>query len=685
MAKRRARATSKSTTDEPKSSDDAILVEARKRFRIARDADEVNRKNALDDLKFAWNFEDAQWPAAIKELRIGRPCLTDNRLPAFIRQVVNAQRANRPTISVAPASGDASVQSAQVQEGLVRHIEQCSKADLAYDNAFESAVTCSIGYFRVSTRYVDDQSFDQEICIDPVDNALSVYDDPDYELPDGADRNYCFLTELVDRDEFEAEYGFDPSEIDDAGLGDDYELWCEADKVRVAEYWRVRRESDTVTEDGVALPEGAEPRQRQVERKIVEQFLMTGDRVMKRTTFAATKLPIIPVYGEVKNIEGRKFRKSLIRDVKTLAQINNYWISAETEIVALQPKAPWIAPVGSFVTDKTKWDSANTENYTTLEYDPVTLEQPDGTQTPLPPPQRTPPPSFPAAIRETRMGIIEAMKAGMGIFDASLGARSNEVSGVAIDARAEQSDTATYHFIDNMTRAIRYAGEVIVELLPQIYDNARVVRILEPDGQPEMVAINALFPPIDPATGQAMTNVQMGRGRYDVVVKAGPNIATQREKTAQMVESLIKAYPPLMQIGGDILVKNLDFPEADKLAQRMQPQGALPPQVQQQMQAMQQALAQGKQAFEQLQQQLAAEKLRVAKAEVEKAALTMQLKDRSAQIDNARTDTVSENTRFLVNTLMRALELQVNARTPQDVLAEAGQMKPGIESLISSP
>ena len=261
--------------------DDKVLEEARARFKEACEADEENRHEALDDLKFAWNQNDYQWPAEAKRLRKNRPCLTENRLPQFIRQIVNAQRQNRPSISVAPANSQAAPAVAQVIEGMIRHVEQWSKADLAYDNAFESAVTSSIGYFRIATEYADDEGFDQEICIRPIDNAFSVYDDPRYSLPDGSDRKYCFVTEMVKRDAFEAEYGFTPTDVDGA-TGDDRDLWFSKDEVRVAEYWRVRTEKSTVTEklpdpvEGMPQPE---PRTREVEKKVVEQFLMTGDRI----------------------------------------------------------------------------------------------------------------------------------------------------------------------------------------------------------------------------------------------------------------------------------------------------------------------------------------------------------------------------------------------------------------------
>lgn len=565
--------------------DKDVLKEARARFRESNDADTDNRRDALDDLKFLWNLNNYQWDDTAKNIRKGRPMMVENRLPQFVRQIVNGQRLNRPTISVKAASGDASAQVAKVIEGMVRHVEQWSRADLAYDNAFEAAVSSSIGYFRVTTEYADDEGFDQEICIRPIDNAFSVYDDPSYQLPDASDRKYCFVTELVKPDAFEEEYGFKPTPIDEAGLGDDSELWYDDDRVCVAEYWRVRIERDTLENEG---------RSRDVEHKVVEQFLMTGDRIIKKSDWAGSYIPIIPVFGECKNIEGRKYRKSLIRDAKESQKVNNYFLSAEVESISLQPKAPFIGAAGAFETDDKKWASANAENHAYLQYDPIEN---------APPPQRQPPPAFPAGLREIRMASIEAMKAQMGIYDASLGARSNETSGVAIENRQQQGDQSTYHYIDNMVRAIRYAGTVIIDLLPKVYDAPRVVRILEPDGEAQFASINQVF--IDPNTLVQQPGLDITAGRYDVVVKAGPSFQTQRQENAAAITQLVKAYPPLAQAAGDILIKNMDFPDADKIAERLKglfdkQQQGVPPQLQEQMHKMQQALQQAQKQVQDL-------------------------------------------------------------------------------------
>ncbi len=520
--------------------------------------------------------------------------LTENRLPQFVRQVVNAQRANRPSINVSPADGAARKDVANIIEGVIRHIERWSRADLAYDNAFEGAVSTGVGYFRIATEYVDDMSDEVEVVIRPIENSFSVYEDPSFAIPDGSDRKYVFVTEWVDRDEFEREYGFEATGIGEvAGLGDDATLWFKDERVQVAEYWRVVKEGRA---------------------KKVEQYLMTGDKIIKKSDWAGKYLPIVPVYGEVKSIEGKKYRKSLIRDAKESQKVANFYLSAEVEATALQPKAPWVGPAGSFETDHDKWANSNAVNHAYLQYNIV-----EGGM----PPQRVDPPMFPAALRETRVASIEAMKAIMGLYDASLGARSNETSGVAIEARAQQGNLATYHYLDNMTRAIRYAGHVIVDLLPSIYDAPRVVRILQPDGQEQMVKVNEVF--IDPQSMQ-QREYPLALGRYDVVVKAGPSFQTQRQEASAKLGELAGKWPELRQVAGDLLAKNLDIPEADKIAERLRPQSELPPQVQMQMQQMQQAMQQAQQQIQQMQAALTKAALDLEQEQVNKSKVEVSLR-----------------------------------------------------------
>lgn len=555
----------------PTDDEEEILKEARARFKLSVEAEASNRSDALDDLEF---LSGEQWTNDAKKLRAGRPCLTINRLPQFVRSVINEQRKTRPAIDVIPADGASSKETADVMQGLIRHIERNSRAQIAYDTAFKYAVSCGFGHFKVCTDYVDEDSFDQEIRIERINNPFTVYRDPSSTQPDHSDDEYTFITELIDRKTFKAKYGFEPANVDEVGTGDEIALWFETDKVRVAEYWRVKTSevevhalsngqrlegklSNKQKEELAALGSPIQA-SRKVEKRTVEQFILTGDRIIKKSEWKGKYIPIVTVIGDELNIEGETRLESLTRFAKDPARMYNYWASAETELVAMQPKAPWIAPAGSFDGYEDRWARANTEAIAYLEYNPI------GGQ---PAPQRQFFAGVPTGVREGRMAAAEDIKAVTGLYDASLGARSNETSGVAIRAREEQGDNATYHFIANQALAIEFAGKIIVDLAPHVYDTARVVSIVTPTNEQQNVLINQTF--IDPATGQEKS-YNFTEGKYAVAVRVGPSFESKRQEMAQSIIEMSSANPQLMEIAGDLVVRAMDWPQSEEIAERIQ-------------------------------------------------------------------------------------------------------------------
>ena len=546
-----------------------ILKEARARLKLSIDAEADNRTASLDDLNF---LAGEQWPEASKKARKDRPCLTINRLPQYVRQVVNEQRKTRPAIDIIPADGKAAKPTADVLQGMVRYIERSSRAKIAYDNAFEYAVACGIGHFRVSTEYYDDKSFEQDICIKRIPNPFSVYSDPASMEPDYSDGRYRFVSEMVEPDEFEARYGFEPTPVEEAGVGDWVEDWYEDGRVRVCEYWRIKTETVEIhqlasgqtiegkadKEELAALGETIK-NSRKAERKTVEQYIITSDKVIEKSEWKGKFIPIVTVIGGELNIEGKRKLTSLVRYAKDPARMYNYWASAETEVVALQPKAPWIGAAGSFRGHESQWARANTENLAYLEYEPVPNAQA---------PQRQFFPGVPQGIREGRMAAAEDIKSVIGMYDASLGAKSNETSGIAIKERRMEGDTGTYHYIDNHSRAIEQCGRIIVDLVPHIYDTPRTVMIVGSDDQEEMVAINQMF--IDPATGMEYMH-DLALGRYTVSVKVGASFESKRQEMTNAMIEIGSKNPQVFQLTSDLIFKNMDWPDAEEIAERLTP------------------------------------------------------------------------------------------------------------------
>lgn len=542
---------------------DDIIELALERYARCIDAEQRNRELAIEDLRFA-NGE--QWPEHIKKERDSeqRPCLTINRTQRYIKQVVNDIRQVRPAIKTRPVDSVADPETAEVMNGMIKAIEQSCNAEIAYDWATESAVTMGWGYFRITCDYTDPESFEKDIIIKRVANPFAVYLDPDRDEPDGSDAKYGFVVDTMPRDSFEEQYPEASSEWSKEGeLGTGKEGWFTEDTVRVAEYWCLEEKAEKLSQlpDGSLFwgeIEGAIAVRDSVKTTLVQRII-TGQEVLEENSYPWKYIPIIPVIGEEANIEGETLYKGLVRDLKDPARLYNYSRSAAAERTALSPKAPWTGPKGAF--KNPKWRTANSRNHPYLEWDTEAVQKAGGHI-----PKRTDPPQLDMGLIQEIQHASQEFKDVSGIYDAGLGDRSNEVSGTAINARKVQSDIANFHFVDNLARAMRHAGRVILNMIPTIYSEERIVRILKPNGDEETVKVNGQY--IDPKTQKAK-HFDLKAGRYDIAVDIGPSYATQRQEAVESMLEVLKAFPQAATVMGDLLAKNMDWPEADEFAKRL--------------------------------------------------------------------------------------------------------------------
>lgn len=589
--------------------DDKLLAEALAQYKLCEDAESENREAALDDLKFARLGE--QWPDAIKRRREqeNRPCLTVNRLPTFIRQVVNDSRQNKPSILFQPVE-DGDTETAEVLNGLMRNIEYSSNADIAYDTAIDFAVTMGFGYIRVNTDYSYDDAFTQDIKIEQIANPFSVYGDPLSTSADGSDWKVAFVTDILKAADFKRKYP-DARASNFDGTSDALD-WYGDDGIRIAEWWKkeelptkiyqlsdgsVTSQTEYIANKDLFDSMGLEiVNERDSVTCKVTQRIITGSEILETNEWAGKYIPIVPVYGDEVNVEGKRYFLSLIRFAKDAQQMHNFWRTASTELVALAPKAPFIGKVGSFDTDIDKWATANTETHSFIEFDGDIA------------PQRQAFAGVPAGALQEAMNASDDMKSIMGLYDASLGARSNETSGKAILARERQGDISTFHFIDNMTRAIRQVGRICGDLIPKIYSEERMIRVIGEDDSNEQVKINGQY---EDKKGVVKLH-DLTAGKYDITVKAGASYTTRRQEAAEQMMQLLQSYPDAAPLIGDLIAKNLDWPGADEIAKRLKAmlpaqlqdsgeQKDIPPQVKQMIMQGQQKIQQMWQALQQLQ------------------------------------------------------------------------------------
>ena len=581
----------------PLKSDSDILTVARSRLDMAVASLAESREDEMDDLRFYAGSPDNhwQWPADVLATRgavqgqtiNARPTLTINKLPQHVRQVTNDQRQNRPGAKVIPVDDNADVEVAEIFNGMIRHIEYISDADVAYDTACENQVAYGEGYIRLLTEYCDDKTFDQDIKIGRIRNSFSVYMDPLIQDPTGADAKWCFITEDVTTAEYERMYpdAAPISTLQSLGVGDQsISNWLNEDTIRIADYYYIDYDKATLNlypgnqtafegtpEDKMLREMFGKPKNKRIsDRPKVNYCKINGYEILEQREWAGKWIPVIRIVGNEFEVDGRLYVSGLVRNAKDAQRMYNYWVSQEAEMLALAPKAPFIGYGGQFEGYEDKWKTANTNNWPYLEVNPDVT---DGQGAVLPLPARAQPPMASSGLLQAKAGAAEDIKATTGQYNASLGQGGNERSGRAILARQREGDVGTYHYGDNLARGVRHIARQLIDLIPKIYDTQRIARVIGEDGETKMAKINPDQPmPVNKIVDEQGIVIEKiynpGVGKYDVVATTGPGYATKRQEALEAMAQLLQGNPQLWTVAGDLFVKNMDWPGAQEMSAR---------------------------------------------------------------------------------------------------------------------
>jgi len=675
---------------------DGRIEEAKQFLRLCNDSDSNNRAEALDDVRFA---AGDQWPVDVQNSRVleARPCLTINKLDAYIRQICNQQRQQRPRIKVHGMNNESDAKVAEIITGITRHIENQSDADQAYDHAFEYCVKMGWGYWRVTTDYVRDDSFDQEIYIKRIENPFTVYFDPNSVQPDGSDAEKCLVTTVVSKAVFKTMYPDAESEqgFSSRGTGDTESEWVTKEDIRIAEYFYTERTKEMLLQlsDGTTGFSDEIPKKEVLEaagitvvdkretwRKKIKWCKLTAMQILEEGEWAGKYIPIVPVYGQEVRVDDKHKKFGLVRMAKDPQRMYNYWSTALTESVALAPKAKWLLAEGQDEGHENEWAMANIKAMPVLRYKQTDIEG-----RPAPAPTRLQPEPPPSGIVTALQGLNGDLQAVVGIFDPSQLPQGN-MSGKALQGQQMQVDMTNFHYYDNLTRSIRHTGRIILDLIPKIYDRERVMRIIGDDGKPEMVTINQQGQD-DQGVAKVLNDVTVGE--YDVVMETGPGYNSKRQEAVDSMVQMLSVDPNLMQQAGDLIFRNMDFPGAEVIADRLaavnpmaqiDDKSPIPPQVQMQ-------LANAQQQIQQLQQALQSEQMdkkyratvqqQVQQAETEREMMRLKVKreDVMTRTDTQAHDTVIKTqTQLEIEQLKAQLALvlaQMNKTTSKEAEAEA--------------
>lgn len=612
-------------------------------------ADEENRREGLDDKKFA---AGEQWDPKVLEHRQGLPCLTVNTIPQFTAQLVGDWRQSRNAIKVLPGE-DGDNEIASIRGDLIRSIEYKSRADRVYDAAFESQVTCGDGALRIAVEYARDDVFDQDIFVRPIDDAFSVVWDRMSIDPTGRDARHCFVEDTIPRKEFERKFkDANPAELsrqEFKGLASSG--WLDDKTVRVVEHWRMIERDRLLgmfadgsihvldkNADELVARLGPPVRTRIAPCLYAQMHLTTGWKILAGPyEYKLNRLPVIRMSGRVTNVGGKRVRYGLVRFIKDPARLRNFWRSVAAEQLGYSPKAQWMATEAAV---EGREDAIRKAHMTR---DPLLVfndEAVFGQNV-----QRVDPPQVQMALLNEANINTQDMKDVTGIHDASLGIKSNETSGKAIIARQKEGDVASLTFYDNGNAALLEAGDVINQLIPQIYDGTRIVRLIGEDEAPKLLKIND---PMDPKSPNLAT------GNYDVALSTGASYTTRRAEAAESMMQAIQVWPNLIQVAGDIVAKAQDWPGADKLADRLKK--TIPPQF---LTEEEQQEANFTPQIDPAEAQKAMEQLR--KLELENQTLKLELKNKEEENEIARYNAETQRIRALSDHQVDANQMEMDA------------------------
>mgnify|MGYP003624605445 FL=1 len=632
----------------------AILDEAMDRFDTASDAWSYTYNAALDDIQFV-DTDDGQWDDAVRQSRVNRPCLTFDKLSSAVDQVVGQQLQMLPGVKVRGAEeGDSDV--AEIYEGLIRQIEQ--RGAKAYKTAFKFSVKGGWGCWLVEHDYIDDTSMNQDIILREIKNPFSVLFDPIIQIQDMKECRYAFQFEDLERDEFERLYPKAQTGVGEAFYSaGNQRAWINENTVRIADYFRIVPEERRLVQlstGEVVDYEDIEPiidelnfkgvtitNERIVEGRKLERFKITGMEILEEYECIGRYIPLVPLLGKTSNIDGRFVTRGLVRKAKDAQRMYNYSRSTAIEVTALQPKQPLMATPAMIKGHEERYRNLMTSN------DPVLLFNFDQGQKPF-----REPPGQPSTALLTDVQISsDDIKSTTGIYDASLGQRSNETSGRAIRERQLQGNIATYEFVDELVESIKYTGEIFVNMIPKIYDAERQIRILGEDDREEVMMINK--PQLDLQTGETIIINDLNRGHYDIKVTTGPSFSTRRSETAEQLGTLFGQNPQMAQMGADIYFKSLDLVGADELVERVRKAGIKAGMIEPNEEEKKELTG-----GQQQQQQIKAQ------------AMQMEMAMKQAEIANEQAEARERESKTMLNTIKAQVEQLELAQAQQDLEAQ---------------
>lgn len=566
----------------PQMSDD--LEDAQELYAEALDALRDQRRQIAEDLAFSDPSDPQQWDETVKQLRENdpggkRPCLVMDQTGQYVANVAGQVEQKPPSIHAIPVGGGADKQAAEQIDGRFRHIEHASRAMQHYARGLTSAARAGVGYLVIRPEIVDRARNLQEPRISSEPDPLKVVLDPWSIETDGADAQYGYILTSVSQREFSRRWP--KKKMQDFG---DTEARVRADErkaILLAEQWfREERSANMILhldEDGeeahseeddyhaanktagVKLPVIGTY---SAKKSVIRWRRMSGLDILEESEYPADAIGIVPIYGYVGFSDGRMRYCGIPRRARSAQQAYNYHISEELAYIGTAPKSPWLASKRALRGVEAIWDLASVQSRAYLPYNDIddmgAIAQPGRMNTATNLTNHT----------EGAERALHDIQASIGMYQANLGAPSNESSGVAIESRKQQGEASTAHFPSHLAASLGQVGKIVMQMDARLSDTARTQPILGIDGTPGSVKV-------DPGQKEAFqrgpdgVSINPSVGTYGVRIVVGASYSTQRAQTNAAFGEIMRGNPDLAPTVAPFWAQTLDFPGSDKFAQAM--------------------------------------------------------------------------------------------------------------------
>lgn len=552
--------------------DDDLFQRAKRRIDELKELNRDQHRRFNEDLRFSNPAEPQQWDVRDREARDGRPVLTLDRTNQFIQQVSNDIRQNNNGIEVICADDEADPKAAQVLEDKIRHIEYESRAPVAYDMMGDHQARCGQGWTRVVPIELPGGDGELDLRIMRVTDPTSAGLDPDCQEPDGFGAKWGYIETRMSEAAFKAAY----PKAAQVPIGDS--TWNTDGFVTIAEYFEVMDEDDSepADEDDTEDEDNVEPDEADDSSQgRVRWIKLSGAEILEKTRHPGTMVPLVPAVGYELWVEGKRYLCGLTRRLMDAQRLHNVRMSAMAESLGNQPKAPFLTAAEAIAGYEPVWESLNGGNPSVLIYNHL-----DESGNPIPPPSRLSPPAMPVADAQMAQFATEEMQASVGMYKANLGQQDNATSGIAIRSRKMEGDVATFHFPDNHSRSIAQLGRIIVDAIPYVYTKDRLHHTVGLNGERKSVKFSpSMRRSVRADKSGKVVAINPKKGRYGVIVKAGPSYTTQREETSDQLAQMISQNPALAPVLGPMWARMKESPYSDKIAKLLL--AMAPPAVQQ--------------------------------------------------------------------------------------------------------